>query len=198
MSSELCHYSLFGTFDDDLLLATFFAEESGDCCEELSLDWLPGSNLASNSVTCSVLLSLPLYGPFALGHMDGSIRELIILGRLGLTGHPPPPKTVTVIHWKPPQSGWYKVNVDGSAPYSPGHIFVGVIFRYSRGFFITAFAKAVGWGYPFEAELAVILHAIIFAFEHGWFSLWVESDSTLAIQTLQGSISIILWQLQGL
>ncbi|KAL8457081.1 hypothetical protein ACS0TY_035066 [Phlomoides rotata] len=77
--------------------------------------------------------------------MDGSIRELLILGRLGLTGRPPPPKTVTVIRWKPPQSGWYKVNVDGSAPYSPGHIFAGAIFRYSRGFFIAAFAKAVGW-----------------------------------------------------
>ncbi|KAL8470346.1 hypothetical protein ACS0TY_032991 [Phlomoides rotata] len=99
--------------------------------------------------------------------MDGSNRELVILGRLGLSGHPPPPKTTMVIRWRPPQAGWYKVNVDGNAPSSPSYLYSGVVFRNSRDFFIAAVAKNAGWGYPFEAELAAILHALLFAFEQG-------------------------------
>ncbi|KAL8502778.1 hypothetical protein ACS0TY_021769 [Phlomoides rotata] len=58
-------------------------------------------------------------------------------------------------------------------------LFAGAIFRNSHGFFIAAFTKTVGWGYPLEAELASILHAILFTFDRGWHSLWVESDSIL-------------------
>ncbi|KAL8546890.1 hypothetical protein ACS0TY_006560 [Phlomoides rotata] len=120
----------------------------------------------------------------AVGHFSGTVHELLILGRLGLSGRPPPPTSTTVIRWRPPHAGWHKVNVDGSAPTSPGPLFAGAIFRNSCGFFVVAFSKAVGWGFPLEAELASILHAILFAFEFGWHSLWVESDSILAIHTL--------------
>ncbi|KAL8520045.1 hypothetical protein ACS0TY_010831 [Phlomoides rotata] len=117
----------------------------------------------------------------ALGHFSSSVRELLILGHLGLSGRPQPPTSTTVIRWKPPQAGWYKVNVDGSAPFSPRPIFAEAIFHNSRGFFVAAFTKAVGWGFPLEAELAAILHVILFTFDYGWHSLWVESDSILAI-----------------
>ncbi|KAL8488046.1 hypothetical protein ACS0TY_024356 [Phlomoides rotata] len=85
--------------------------------------------------------------------------------------------------------------MDGSAPSSPGSLFPGAIFCNSRGFFVAAFAKEVGWGYPLEAELASILHAILFAFDRGWHTLWVEPDSILAIQTLQRTIQLIPWRL---
>ncbi|KAL8511864.1 hypothetical protein ACS0TY_018338 [Phlomoides rotata] len=134
----------------------------------------------------------------ALGHFSGSVRELLIQGCLGLSGRPPPPISTMVIRWKPPQAGWHKVNVDGSAPLSPGPIFAGAIFRNSRGFFLAAFSKAVGWGFPLEAELAAILHDILFVFDYGWHSLWVESDSILGIHTLQNRIQIVPWRLQGL
>ncbi|KAL8506943.1 hypothetical protein ACS0TY_017723 [Phlomoides rotata] len=134
----------------------------------------------------------------ALGHISGSVRELLILGRLGLSGRPPPPSSTIVIRWKPPQAGWYKVNLNGSAPSSPSPLFAGAIFRNSRGFFVTAFTKSVGWGYPLEAELASIIHAMLFAYDRGWHSLWVESDSILAIHTLQTRIQVVPWRLQGL
>ncbi|KAL8470589.1 hypothetical protein ACS0TY_033223 [Phlomoides rotata] len=103
----------------------------------------------------------------ALGHFSGSVRELLILGRLGLFGCPAPPTSSMVIRWRPPQAGWYKVNVDGSAPVSPGPLFAGAIFRNLRGFFVAGFSKSVGWCFPLEAELASILHAILFAFDYG-------------------------------
>ncbi|KAL8492486.1 hypothetical protein ACS0TY_023891 [Phlomoides rotata] len=74
----------------------------------------------------------------------------------------------------------------------------GAVFHNSRGFFIVAFTKELGWGYPLEAELASIIHAILFSFDRGWHSLWVEYDSILDIQTLQRTIQLVPWQLQGL
>ncbi|KAL8523467.1 hypothetical protein ACS0TY_013430 [Phlomoides rotata] len=103
--------------------------------------------------------------------MAGSVRELLILGRLGISGRTAPARATTVIQWTPPQTGWIKVNVDGNAPSSPGPLFTGAIFRNSRAFFVAAFTKSVGWGYPLEAEMASILHAILFAFDRGWHSL---------------------------
>ncbi|KAL8507325.1 hypothetical protein ACS0TY_018025 [Phlomoides rotata] len=116
---------------------------------------------------------------------------LVQFGSCLFSGRPQPPISTTVIRWKPSQAGWHKVNVDGNAPFSPGPIFVGDIFRNSRGFFVAGFTKAVGWGFPLEAELAAILHAILFTIDYSWHSLWVESDSILVIQTLQKRIQIV-------
>ncbi|KAL8555819.1 hypothetical protein ACS0TY_003579 [Phlomoides rotata] len=92
-----------------------------------------------------ILASIKETDQLALGHLSGSVRELLILGRLGLSGRPSPPNSTTVIRWKPPQAG-NKVNVDGSATSSPGPLFVGAIFRNSCGFFVAAFTKTVGLG----------------------------------------------------
>ncbi|KAL8546873.1 hypothetical protein ACS0TY_006549 [Phlomoides rotata] len=88
--------------------------------------------------------------------------------------------------------------MDDNTPSSPGTLFSGAVFRSSRGFFVAAFSREVGWGFPLEAEIAAILHATLFAFEWGWHSLWVESDSILTIQSLQRSIQLVPWRLQGL
>ncbi|KAL8535287.1 hypothetical protein ACS0TY_011057 [Phlomoides rotata] len=55
--------------------------------------------------------------------------------------------------------------MDRSAPSSPGSLFACAIFRNSMGFFIAAFTKEIGWGYPLEAELASIQHDILYAFD---------------------------------
>ncbi|KAL8546919.1 hypothetical protein ACS0TY_006582 [Phlomoides rotata] len=146
----------------------------------------------------TILTSITETDYLAKGDFSGSVHELMILGRLGLSGRPSLPISTIVIRWRPPQADWIKVNVDGSTPLSPGPLFAGAIFRNSRGFFVAAFSKTVGWGYPLEAELAAIFHAILFAYDYGWLSLWVESDSTLAIHTIQRRIQIIPWRLQGL
>ncbi|KAL8555579.1 hypothetical protein ACS0TY_003398 [Phlomoides rotata] len=153
---------------------------------------------STQSCLAKIMSSIRETDHLAFGHFSATVRELMILSRLGLSGRPSPPTSTIAIRWKPPQPGWTKVNVDGSAPISPGPIFAGAVFRNSRGFFMAAFSKPVGRGYPLDAELASILHAILFAFECGWISLWVESDSTLAINTLLRSIQTVPWKLQGL
>ncbi|KAL8488051.1 hypothetical protein ACS0TY_024362 [Phlomoides rotata] len=96
----------------------------------------------------TILTSIRETDQLALGLFSGSVRELLILGRLGFSGRPSPPTSTIVIRWRPPQAGWYKVNVDGSVPISPGPLFAGAIFRNSRGFFVAALSKPMGWGYP--------------------------------------------------
>ncbi|KAL8546868.1 hypothetical protein ACS0TY_006545 [Phlomoides rotata] len=96
-----------------------------------------------------ILASIKEAAPFSRGHMVGSVRELLILDRLGVSGRSAPARTTTIIRWRLPQVGWFKVNVDGSAPSSPGPLYAGAIFRNSRGFFVAAFAKSVGVGISF-------------------------------------------------
>ncbi|KAL8542463.1 hypothetical protein ACS0TY_003357 [Phlomoides rotata] len=74
-------------------------------------------------------------------------------------------------------------------------MYAGVIFRNSRGFFAGVFCTRIGRGYPLETELAAILHSIIYAHAQGWSFLWVESDSSLAIDTVQKNILLIPWRL---
>ncbi|KAL8556929.1 hypothetical protein ACS0TY_004414 [Phlomoides rotata] len=70
-------------------------------------------------------------------------------------------------------------------------MYAGVIFRNSKGFFVGTFCTHIGRGNPLEAELAVILHSIIYAHAQGWLFLWVESDSSLVVDTVQKKIPLI-------
>ncbi|KAL8464666.1 hypothetical protein ACS0TY_034243 [Phlomoides rotata] len=121
----------------------------------------------------SLVYMVPQFAFFAIMPLRRWITFLLIALLLVMFFvRPSPPSSMMVIRWTPPEAGWYKVNVDGSAPSSPGPLFAGAIFRNTRGFFIAAFTKTMGWGYPLEAELASIIHAILFAINHGWHSLW--------------------------
>ncbi|KAL8520067.1 hypothetical protein ACS0TY_010847 [Phlomoides rotata] len=125
------------------------------------------------------------------GGLDGTVRELLIIRSLGLHGHPTRRRVPVSIRWMPPQAGWYKANVDGSVSSAPGCMYVGVIFHNSRGFFAGAFCTCIGRGYPIETELAAILHSIIYVNAQGWSYLWLESNSSLAVDTMQKKIHLI-------
>ncbi|KAL8511865.1 hypothetical protein ACS0TY_018339 [Phlomoides rotata] len=110
---------------------------------------------------------------------------------LGLTGCPTRRWVPMFVRCRPPKDGWYKANVDGRVSSAPGCMYVGAIFYNSRGFFAGAFCTRIGWGYPMEAELVTTLHSIIYAHAQGWFFLWVESDSSLAIDTVLKKILLV-------
>ncbi|KAL8507333.1 hypothetical protein ACS0TY_018033 [Phlomoides rotata] len=79
------------------------------------------------------------------GHMNGSVRELLILDRLGTQGRPPTTNTTIIIRWKPPSTSWTKVNMDGSAPFSPA-LFLRVHFSEAHGASLSllSLGKSVG------------------------------------------------------
>ncbi|KAL8535274.1 hypothetical protein ACS0TY_011047 [Phlomoides rotata] len=70
--------------------------------------------------------------------------------------------------------------------------------KYIWGFFVGVFCTRIGRGYPMEAELAAILHSIIYAHAQGWVFLWVKSDSSLTIDRVLKKIYLVPWRLQGL
>lgn len=137
-------------------------------------------------------------GSLNLGFSDGSSRDLMIIRRLRMHGSFKPPLTAMIIRWRPPDPGWYKVNVDGSVDTSPGELFGGALFRNSRGFFVAAFTRKVGWGFALEAELAMALLVVLFAHAKGWLRLWLESDSEMVARFLQAPSSVVPWRLHAL
>ncbi|KAF1879035.1 hypothetical protein Lal_00047707 [Lupinus albus] len=72
---------------------------------------------------------------------SNSIKEFDILRSLNIAiNHSKAPKISEVI-WKPPSSGWIKVNIDGAAHGAPGHAGGGAIFRDHMGKFVACFAN---------------------------------------------------------
>ncbi|KAL8492519.1 hypothetical protein ACS0TY_023924 [Phlomoides rotata] len=150
------------------------------------------------STVTFILAAISEVDPLIRGGMDGSVSELLIARSLGIPGRTSRRQVPISIRWRSPQAGWYKANVDGSVSSTPGYMYAGVIFHNSRGFFAGAFYTCIGRGYPLEAELVAILHSIIYAHAQGWLFLWVESDSFLAVDTVQKRIPLIPWRLRGL
>ncbi|KAL8555717.1 hypothetical protein ACS0TY_003507 [Phlomoides rotata] len=50
----------------------------------------------------TILTSIRETDQLALSHFLGSVRELLILGWLGLSGRPSPPTSTIIIRWRPP------------------------------------------------------------------------------------------------
>ncbi|KAL8457061.1 hypothetical protein ACS0TY_035050 [Phlomoides rotata] len=152
---------------------------------------------ASNAITF-VLAAIREANPLVRGGMDGSVSELSIARSLGVPSHPHRRRVPIFVRWRPPQAGWYKANIDGSVSSAPGYMYAGVIFRNSRGFFAGALYTRTGRGFPLEAKLVAILHSIIYAHAQGWRFLWVESDSSLIVDTVQKMNPLIPWRLRGM
>ena len=73
--------------------------------------------------------------------------------------------------------GWLKVNMDGAAFGSLGLDSCIGIFRSYRDFVKGSFFFPLYVWFPFEAELAVVVHVIDYTWTFGLQHLWLESDS---------------------
>ncbi|KAL2462289.1 RNase H domain-containing protein [Abeliophyllum distichum] len=112
-------------------------------------------------------------------HWRGDMDIAPIFGVIITTPSPPPP---TLVFWRTPPVGSYKINTDGCV--KDGVASGGGIIRDSSGQCIRAFFSFYGDCTILEAELRAILDGIILAQRLGLSVLWVESDSTLAIHCI--------------
>jgi len=94
-------------------------------------------------------------------------------------------RDIIPVVWKALTITWVKANTDGSAQNSLTSC--GGIFRDFRGTFFGGFASKIGEGSVFEAEIHGLMLAMEFAAANNWPRLWLESDSSSAVQTFHNS-----------
>ncbi|PON32359.1 Ribonuclease H-like domain containing protein, partial [Parasponia andersonii] len=119
--------------------------------------------------------------------------ELAILKCLNIDLKPPKAPRIVDVHWQLPPLGWLKGNTDRVAYGSLGFARCGGVFRTSRGFFKGVFAILLGIAYALEAELAMAINAIFYAWNFCWRNIWLESDSTYLVLALKTRSLSIPW-----
>lgn len=82
---------------------------------------------------------------------------------------------MVVLIWKPPDLGWFKLNIDGGRR-SDGSISTGGIIRNSKGTWIQGFKSLIGREEVIDAELWGFLLGLILAADLGLRKLVVETD----------------------
>lgn len=92
----------------------------------------------------------------------------------------------TSVSWVKPNTGWTKLNVDGSVSHGIGSAGCGGVLRDSKGDWITGFTHNIGVCSIGEAEAWGILQGLRMAAWKGVTNLIIESDSKSAIDQLQG------------
>jgi ribonuclease HI len=75
---------------------------------------------------------------------------------------------------------WVKVNTNESV--CDTHGACGGLFRDHLGTFLGAFTCNMGSFSVFEVEVFGFIIALEFAAQHGWSNVWLESDSSSALQ----------------
>ncbi|CAL9016429.1 unnamed protein product [Prunus brigantina] len=88
-------------------------------------------------------------------------------------------------HWRPPQVGYFKLNIDGALDLRDGLRGVGLIVRDSHSVLIRAVAiRAPSLLSVFATELYALKVGLSFALDASLLPLVVESDSLVAVQLL--------------
>ncbi|PON88596.1 Ribonuclease H-like domain containing protein [Trema orientale] len=129
----------------------------------------------------------------AKGPTRNSVEDLDILKCLHVQLKPPRAPRIVEVHWRVPPAGWLKVNTDSAACSNPGLAGCSGVFCTSRGFFKGIFAVSIGKAYVFEAELVAAIHAVSYAWDFGWKSLWLESDSAYLVALFKTCSDSVPW-----
>ena len=103
-------------------------------------------------------------------------------------------KDIIPVVWKPPTISWIKVNTNGS--FIDITASCGGLFCDFRGTFMVCFASNLGRVSVFEAELTGLILAMEFAALNNWNRLWLDSDSSSAVQAFTNP-TIIPFHLQN-
>ncbi|BFG30815.1 hypothetical protein CerSpe_170890 [Prunus speciosa] len=120
-----------------------------------------------------------------------NVTKKPVLGSVGMpiqtSSHPS--------HWLPPISSYVKINTDGSWKYGSAMAGVGVIIRKIAGSCIGGLTAQVRAQSPLMAEVLALKHGLLRAKELNLVNVVVESDSQVAISSVQRDISSCNWEL---
>jgi len=155
--------------------------------------WLARNALRFNSAKVSIHATLAKISSFI--SMSGTISkghcvatDVDILNNLFITPIDIRIREIIPVVWKAPTFTWVKANTDGSVRNTMAAC--GGIFCDYRGTFVGGFASNIGGGSVFDLEILGLILAMEFAVSNNWTRLWLETDSTSAIQAFHKPILI--------
>jgi ribonuclease HI len=88
------------------------------------------------------------------------------------------------VRWNPPPEDFIKINVDGSTFGNPGNAGFGGLLRNNRGNWIHGFSGSCGRATNLLAELSAIWKGLQLAWDLGYRSIIMESDSQAALDLI--------------
>ncbi|KAK1309350.1 hypothetical protein QJS10_CPA09g02087 [Acorus calamus] len=148
----------------------------------------PNPTFLSNKIRKSICDAIVARGP--CWKIDSPTASLIT--SLGLHFDPTPPKSPIEVIWLKPDPPWIKLNIDGASLGNPGPSGAGGVFRDHQATFLLGFSCNTGHNTNTFAEFYGLFRGISIWFEtHPTFNgyIWIESDSTLVVNTIIGKIS---------
>ena len=98
----------------------------------------------------------------------------------------PPYASLRYVSWRRPSSGWVKLNFDGAVKGRSQRGGAGGLLRDSEGEFKAAFAAPVSTTRPLFSEIYALREGLQLAVDSGVEYLWIEGDSKIAIEMLNG------------
>lgn len=146
--------------------------------------WLARNNIRFSSTTTTfhsvkvrIHSWIAMSGTTSTGNCLPSDSHL--LDSFAVAAHCRTIKEIIPVLWKAPSSPWMKVNTDGSV--IVGHAACGGLFRDSTGSFLVAFSCNIGEASVYHSEVLAIILSMEHASSHGWRHIWLESDSSSAL-----------------
>lgn len=94
------------------------------------------------------------------------------------------------VRWIAPPRPWAQLNTDGSSKDNPGHAGGGGLIRNDVGHLLVAYAKYCGLKISVEAKALAPLDGLKLCKQRNLDRVWVEVDSLLLVQMIQGVCDI--------
>lgn len=143
-----------------------------------------------------VFENISLSGAMNINFASVSADEKTILDRFRVPVKGRKPQSIKAVVWKVPSFNWIKLNSDGSAKGYPGPAACGGIFRDKHAASLGCFAMNIGSSSALQAELLSIIVGVGTTFQGSWNFLWLECDSSLAIQAFSNHL-VVPWSIRN-
>nr|XP_009790799.1 PREDICTED: uncharacterized protein LOC104238200 [Nicotiana sylvestris] len=91
------------------------------------------------------------------------------------------------VTWEFPLAGWIKINIDGASRQNPGRSSIGYCIRNDKGDLVYAVGKEIKETTNTQAEARAILEALRYCTIHHTQQIWLETDSMLLKNTIEGN-----------
>lgn len=88
------------------------------------------------------------------------------------------------VRWKTPESGYVKLNFDGSSKLESGNASIGGLVRNHKAEFLLGYAEPIGKNNCFMAECTALKRGLEIVLENGWCNVWLEGDSMSLVKVL--------------